>query len=115
MSDEEKQNQELKVELIAEGSKTNIPTPTVSPAYVSYYANSIKLMATPFDVRLIFGELGPGRDFPTVVDEQKVSIVMSYEHAKAMMLILAKNLQNREKAFGPIASVPTDQATKNKQ
>jgi hypothetical protein len=79
---------------------------TVSPSFVSLYANDTQLQTTPWDVRLIFGEIDverSGKGIGVVVNVTQVGEVrMSPQHAKRVVMLLAKQLQAYEQSFGPI-------------
>jgi len=65
------------------------------------YIDSTRMAATPWDIRLHFGllqEMQPGE----AVDEEQVVIVMSPQHAKAVLSVLADNVQKWEDEHGVI-------------
>jgi hypothetical protein len=77
--------------------------PTVrSDKYTRIYANSCGLDINPWDFTFTFGEMK--RDAGAVIPkiEEQVAIIMSPQHAKALLGILATNLKEYEKAVGQI-------------
>jgi Protein of unknown function (DUF3467) len=69
------------------------------------YSNSAQLEVTPWDFTIVFGEIIRSPDQPPQV-EQQVSVVMSPQHAKALLGVLANNLQEYEKKVGGVISLP---------
>lgn len=76
-----------------------------SPHYRSMFANSMNLITSHMDVRLNLGEVGPDEN-GTIINEQVGSVLMSWEHAKALAAILVKNVRDHEQKFGPLYLVP---------
>ena len=68
----------------------------------SLYSNSTSFVATPFDLRLLFGQIRPVNSTGTLINEQRMSIVMSWEHAKALLDALKKSVEDHENDFGPL-------------
>jgi hypothetical protein len=67
------------------------------------YANSAQLEVTPWDFTLIFGEIqryGPSPSEARI--EQQVAVVMSPQHAKALLGILSGNVAEYEQRVGEI-------------
>ena len=81
-----------------------IPVETLSPerAVESLYSNSTAFVATPFDLRFIFGQIRPAPN-GKLVNEQHLSIVMSWEHTKALLDALKKTVEDHEKDFAPLS------------
>lgn len=77
------------------------PEAVRSQTFMSIYSNSAQLEVTPWDFRLIFGELKPEANKPPKI-EQLVSIIMSPQHAKALVQMLTTYLQEYEKNVGEI-------------
>jgi hypothetical protein len=77
---------------------------TTSPSFVSLYANDTQIQVSPWDVRLIFGEISqpatPER--PTNVIKQTGEVRMSVQHAKVVVTLLFRALKNYEETIGPI-------------
>lgn len=71
-----------------------------SDDFVTFYANSAHIEITVWDVQLIFGELVRSGD--KVVAEQRVRVIMSPQHAKALAGILNTNVREYESKIGPI-------------
>jgi len=76
-----------------------------SQGFVSIYSNSAQLDVTPWDFRLTFGELKPEANKPPKI-EQLVGVVMSPQHAKALVQILSTFVQEYEKNVGEIKLPP---------
>lgn len=66
------------------------------PSFLTYYANNTNLMTTRFDLSLAFGRLTGEKEDGKPVIEQAVQITLSYEHAKAMVMLVAGAIQERE-------------------
>lgn len=73
-----------------------------SDNYARIYANSCTLDITPWDFTFTFGEMKREAGAPVLKIEEQASIVMSPQHAKALLSILATNLREYEKAVGQI-------------
>lgn len=75
-----------------------------SPNFVSLYANDVQVQTTPWDVRLILGEIGieetDGRQVVHV--QQTAELRMSLQLAKRLILIITEQLVGYEENFGPI-------------
>jgi len=67
----------------------------------SLYSNSTSFVATPFDLRLLFGQIRPAPN-GKLVNEQSTSVVMSWEHAKALLDALKKTVEDHEADFAPL-------------
>ena len=77
---------------------------TRSESFISVYANHTNSEVTPFDFKLIFGQLGsPNGGSIEVI--QSVAIVMSPQHYKALFELLQKTIANYEKSHGKIPLV----------
>ena len=76
----------------------------LSPTFVSLYANDTQIQTSPWDFRLIFGEISniPTTEEPTVVIRQTGEVRMSPQHAKKVAEILIKQLRHYEETVGPI-------------
>jgi hypothetical protein len=68
--------------------------------FCRFYCNNAQIEVTPWDFRLIFGELKKAEGKLKV--EQSVAVVMSPQHAKALLGILASNLREYEAKVGKI-------------
>ena len=79
-----------------------------SPTFVTLYTNDTQVQVTPWDVRLIFGEIssGPTDKLPTIEIKQTGEVRMSPQHAKRIMMILLQQLTNYEERFGAIPQPP---------
>ena len=68
-----------------------------------FYANNTQVTISPFDVRLSFGEIVKvDLETAKLIVRLKASIAMSPQHAKAMMLLLKRQLDLYESKFGAI-------------
>src|SRR5438874_2205643 len=67
----------------------------------SYYSNSVRLVTTTFDFRLLFGEISPFADGKMGVIA-RATVVMSPEHMKAMVAVLTRSVEEFEDAHGVI-------------
>lgn len=106
--------------------KTDEPNPTVAPmqmkpprvpsskrattradTYFSVYTNDLQLQTSPWDVRLIIGEiLDPDTENNILNVKQLGEIRMSPQIAKSLTMFLAEQLKNYEASFGPIPGPP---------
>lgn len=71
------------------------------------YANVIRTGITPFDVRIIFGqvaEITPGDPVVQQVDDL-ATVIMSAEEAKAMILIVQQAVDGYESMYGEIRNL----------
>lgn len=76
----------------------------VSPDFVTLYANDTQMQVTPWDVRLIFGQISdiPTKENPTAVIKRVGEVRMSPQHAKTVVRILSAQLDSYEQNIGPI-------------
>ncbi len=75
-----------------------MPANLEPPADKLVYANWVRLDATPYDVSMGFGyRLGP-----TPPKEPAVQLVMTWEHAKDLLLLLGNAIEQYEQQAGPI-------------
>lgn len=70
----------------------------------TYYANRVEISGSTYDFEFKFGKASTLSENP-VYD---IMINMSPQHAKALLYILAENIQNYEKTFGEIVIVEKD-------
>lgn len=80
---------------------------TNASTFGSYYANDTQIQTTPWDVRLIFGQITaiePENNRASV--EQVAEVRMSPQHAKRVVALLQKQLQNYEAKIGAIPLPP---------
>ncbi len=82
-----------------------VPTLNKLPDFRSYYANNTTFQVTPWDVTLTFGRITDIKDGLLVVD-QSAQVSVSLQHAKAIVEVLAKQLQAYEESNGPLAIAP---------
>lgn len=81
-----------------------------SDKFVTIYSNSAGLEVTPWDFRLTFGEMRPQEGNKPPKIEQLVGVVMSPQHTKALLGVLATYVQEYEKNVGEI-KLPQPQPT----
>ncbi len=79
-----------------------------SPTFVSLYTNDVQVMTSPWDLRMILGELGDPV-FPTSVQVLQLGeIRMSPQIAKKLTMILIDQLRKYEQFYGVIPSPDED-------
>jgi len=83
---------------------------TPVPGFVSLYTNDTQIHTTPWDIRLIFGEIaeGPTKERPSVRIKATGEVRMWPQHAKRIVAILLKQFQQYESKYGPIPKVGDD-------
>jgi hypothetical protein len=86
---------------------------TRSEKFVSIYSNSANVEATPWDFRIVFGELQKTGAGQISKIEQHVAVTMSPQHAKALLGVLHKNVTEYEKHVGEIKLPPDPQKDAN--
>jgi len=75
--------------------------PTVpAEKFARTYANAANMEVTPWDFKIVFGELKKSEG--KLVIEQSVEVTMSPQHAKALAEILNNNIREYEKNVGEI-------------
>lgn len=96
-----KKGEAKKLGLRDASSQKNFPSDT----FTKIYANNVGLVATNWDMSLIFGEImGVNSDGLPVV-EQKVKVNMSREFIKALRNLITTHISEYEKRFGEIEMV----------
>jgi spore coat protein CotH len=72
--------------------------------FVSLYSNDTQIQITPWDVRLVFGEISEGAtpERPEVSIKSNGQVTMSPQHAKKVAEILISSLAKYEQTFGPL-------------
>ncbi len=75
-----------------------------SSEYVSLYANDIQIQMTPWDLRIIVGQISgsPSPDDPVLLVRQIGDLRMSPQLAKKVALILLGQIEHYERNIGPI-------------
>lgn len=68
-----------------------------SPDFASHYVNHTGLLATSFDLSLIFGRITSAEQGSPPCVEQFLQVTMSYQHAKAVVDVLSQHLLAYEK------------------
>jgi hypothetical protein len=98
---------------------TNEPVPSMpavadrrvnrSSTFFTTYTNDVQLFVSPWDVRLILGELGDQEDVegkPVLNITQLGEVRMSAQIAKRLVILLSAQLKTYETLFGLIPSPP---------
>lgn len=89
--------------------RANITREVVAASgFVSIYTNDTQLQITPWDVRMIFGEITEPatKERPLVRVKSVAEVRMSPQHAKKIVQILARQLVGYERRFGVIPQPP---------
>ena len=77
---------------------------TKSESYAIVYCNSTKMSISPWDVRITVGALVES-GVSEMVNEDRLTLVMSPQHAKAVLDSLATTVRLYEESFGTIPDV----------
>jgi hypothetical protein len=76
-----------------------------SEEFVEVYANYVSCATSPWDLTIMFGRtVADNPDNPRL--EQRASVSLSPQTAKAMALMLLRNLQSYEQQYGEIRYTP---------
>lgn len=68
----------------------------------SVYANNVAIGNSPFDIRIVFGEIGDST--PTKITiHQKVQVTMSWLQAKILLEFLGRHVRGYEEKNGSIS------------
>lgn len=73
----------------------------------AFYANSIQLLVSLFDITLIIGQVGFGPDGELEMREV-AKLSLSPQHAKALAGTLTKRVADYERQFGTIVAPPSE-------
>ena len=73
-----------------------------SPEFVSIYSNDVQVWTSPWDLRLILGELSDQPTPGTVIVNQLAELRMSPQLAKKLTMIMIQQLKAYEADFGEI-------------
>jgi len=83
----------------------NIPTNQIALADFSAtegrYSNTMQMIVTAWDFRMLFSEIAPGSP-GKLVAHPRASIIMSPQHFKAMLGVMNERLADYEKTNGTI-------------
>jgi hypothetical protein len=79
-----------------------------TPAFVSVYANNAQVRMTSFDLNCVFGEVTGDDPDGSLIVEQRVSVTMSPQHAKALVGVLQQHMTQYEEQFGEIGCQPEE-------
>ena len=82
----------------------------IAPNLPVYYANTSKVNSSFYDIRIVFAEGMQATPTQAVVID-RVSIVMSPEHTKALVEVLTKTLETYEATFGKLRALPPQTIT----
>jgi hypothetical protein len=81
-----------------------------SEEFMEVYANYVSCATSPWDITIIFGRsVADNPDNPHI--EQRASVSLSPQTAKAMAQMLVRNLQSYEQQFGEIRYTPIQPQT----
>ncbi|HOI96089.1 MAG TPA: DUF3467 domain-containing protein [Syntrophobacter fumaroxidans] len=72
-----------------------------SEKFQSIYTNNANVQISYFDFRIDFRQMLTGTDGRMIVERQ-ASVVMSPQHAKALLGVLAQHVEQYEEQFGAI-------------
>jgi hypothetical protein len=90
-----------------EAQETQIDPPIVRASdYRTIYANATRIGLSAYDVRLTFGiivEAEPGK----AVNQDQITVIMSPQHAKAVIKIMQDNLPIWEAQYGKMPDAKT--------
>jgi hypothetical protein len=77
---------------------------TRSPAFVSIYVNDVQVYTSPWDMRLVLGEMGDTlvADTTSVNIKELGELRMSPQLAKKLTMIIVDQLKEYERRFGEI-------------
>ncbi len=75
-----------------------------SAEFVSLYANDVQVQTTPWDMRLLLGEISdpPSPESPTLKIQQLGELRISPQLAKRLTLIMLDQIKVYEESFGEI-------------
>ncbi|MGO9991331.1 MAG: DUF3467 domain-containing protein [Steroidobacteraceae bacterium] len=75
-----------------------------APDYQNVYCNAVRSGVSPWDIRMIFSEVIETADHSQAVQD-KTTVIMSPQQAKAALHVLQTSIQSYELIFGPIADI----------
>ena len=77
-----------------------------SADHKSVYSNMVRTAVTPFDIRMVFGQVSePIPGDPAQQGEEFVTVIMAPEEAKAIIPLIQQALQVYEAQYGEIRDV----------
>jgi hypothetical protein len=91
--------------------RANVNRKTITaPSFTSLYANDVQVQTTPWDIRLIFGEITDvgSPDEPNVTVRQLGEVRLSLPLAKRLAMIVVDQLKNLEQVLGQEIPIPKD-------
>jgi len=74
------------------------------------YVNSAQVRVTPYDFQFVFGQSAEMDAANALVVNKLITLVMSPQHAKALLGVLQRHVQAFEQLMGSIQVGPTDDA-----
>lgn len=82
-----------------------------SPTFVSIYANDIQIHTSPWDLRIVLGEIADTveGDPPSINVNQLGEVRVSPQLAKRLVQVISEQVQQYERLFGPIPDVAAPQ------
>lgn len=83
--------------IVIRNPEANLPT---------IYCNQIGIVTTSWDITLLFNEQVESDNAEQILVDRKAKVVMSPQHAKALVAILADNVKKYEEQVGPIPWPP---------
>lgn len=81
-----------------------------SPTFVSLYSNDTQVQVSPWDFRLIFGEITDPPTMKSLLVRVKMTgeVRMSPQHAKRLATVLGRQVKRYEETFGEIVQPVED-------
>ena len=78
-----------------------------APTFVSIYANDVQIHTSPWDMRIVLGEIGDTVEGnpPSINVHQLGEIRISPPLAKKLVQVIAEQVQAYERTFGPIPDI----------
>ena len=85
--------------------------PVKSPDFKIVYSNATRMGAGPYDIQIMFGSIRERTGPDDQVVEEQVMVMMSPQHAKAMLNSLRITVETYESNFGSIPDAAAAAAT----
>jgi hypothetical protein len=76
-----------------------------SANHIFLYCNSARVARTPSDIQMSLGEVHEGENNKAVIEE-RLTVIMSPQHAKRFLAAINKTVTQYENEFGKIAVDP---------
>src|SRR5438270_12732900 len=91
--------------LVPKSSVSHIEYVQPEGGIIRVYANNVAIGTTPFDMRIIFGEVTDvGAETRKVTIEQNVQVTMSWAEAKLVAKFIERHVQAYEKKNGTLTT-----------